>query len=76
MTPETKARQLIDQRLEQAGWQVQDLRALNLGAATGIAVREFPTESGPADYVLFDDRKVVGAIEAKQRQVSKEKRRA
>jgi hypothetical protein len=26
MTPETKARQLIDQKLEQAGWVIQDMK--------------------------------------------------
>jgi len=31
----------------------------------GVAVREFPTESGPADYVLFVRQKAVGVIEAK-----------
>ena len=39
MTPEAKAREIIDHKLVQAGWQVQDLKQLNLGAATGIAVR-------------------------------------
>ncbi len=29
MTPEEKARQLIDARLEQAGWVIQDLRKAN-----------------------------------------------
>jgi hypothetical protein len=33
MTPETKARQQIDQKLEQAGWVIQDMKQLNLGAA-------------------------------------------
>lgn len=33
MTPEIKARQLIDQKLEQAGWLIQDMKQLNLGAA-------------------------------------------
>lgn len=66
MTPETKARQLIDAKLEQAGWLVQDMKLLNLGAGPGIAVREYPTDSGPADYVLFVDRIAVGIIEAKR----------
>ena len=38
---------------------------LNLSASLGVAVREFPVESGFADYVLFVDRKAVGVIEAK-----------
>jgi type I restriction enzyme, R subunit len=66
MTPETKARQQIDQRLEQAGWLVQDLKQINLGAAVGVAVREYPTDTGPADYVLFVHRQAVGVIEAKR----------
>ncbi len=66
MTPEARARQLIDQKLEQAGWVVQDMKQLNLGAARGVAVREYPTDTGPADYVLFVDRNAVGVIEAKR----------
>ena len=45
MTPETKARQQIDQKLEQAGWTIQDMKQLNLGAAVGVAVREYPTST-------------------------------
>jgi type I restriction enzyme, R subunit len=33
MTLEQKARQIIDQKLEQAGWVLQDLKQLNLSAA-------------------------------------------
>ncbi|MDH2431837.1 type I restriction-modification enzyme R subunit C-terminal domain-containing protein [Pokkaliibacter sp. MBI-7] len=66
MTPETKARQLIDQKLELAGWVIQDMKQLNLGAGVGVAVREYPTDTGPADYVLFVNRTAVGVIEAKK----------
>jgi len=66
MTPEAKARQTIDERLAAAGWSVQDMKALNLGAGVGVAVREYPTDSGPADYVLFVNRNPVGVIEAKK----------
>ncbi|GHU25716.1 hypothetical protein AGMMS50256_00850 [Betaproteobacteria bacterium] len=66
MTPEAQARQHIDQKLEQAGWAVQDRKAVNLSAALGVAVREYHTNTGPADYVLFVDRKLVGVIEAKK----------
>lgn len=31
----------------------------------GVAVREYTTDVGPADYVLFVDRKAVGIVEAK-----------
>ena len=66
MTPEALARESIDRKLAQAGWVVQDMKALNLGAATGVAVREHPTDTGPADYVLFIHRQPVGVIEAKK----------
>jgi type I restriction enzyme R subunit len=65
MTPEEKARQNIDRLLEAAGWKVQDMSELNLGASLGVAVREFPLKSGTADYLLFVDRMAVGVIEAK-----------
>ena len=62
MTPEAKARLLIDQKLEQAGWVIQDKKQVNLGAGLGVDVREYATDTGPADYVLFIDRKPVGVI--------------
>lgn len=65
MKPEEEARQQIDHLLELAGWKIQDLGELNLGASAGVAVREFPLESGIADYLLFVDREAVGVIEAK-----------
>lgn len=65
MTPEAKARQEIDAKLAAAAWTVQDLRQINLGASRGVAVREYPTDTGSADYVLFVDRTAVGMIEAK-----------
>ncbi|MGB8645108.1 MAG: type I restriction-modification enzyme R subunit C-terminal domain-containing protein [Anaerolineae bacterium] len=65
MTPEEKARQQIDRMLDAAGWKIQDLHDLNLAAGPGVAVREFPLQSGEADYLLFVDRKAVGVVEAK-----------
>ncbi|HAS57303.1 MAG TPA: restriction endonuclease subunit R [Algoriphagus sp.] len=64
--PEQIARDLIDSQLEQAGWLVQSKNEVNLSGGKGIAVREYQTSSGPADYVLFVDRKPVGVIEAKR----------
>ncbi len=65
-TPEAKARQLIDQKLEQAGWVIQDMKQLNLSVGVGVAVREYPTDTGPVDYALFVNRDAVGVIEAKK----------
>ena len=41
-------------------------KRINLNAGIGIAVREYQTDIGPADYVLFVDKKPVGIIEAKR----------
>jgi len=65
MKPEEKARQVIDQLLENSGWKIQDYHERNPGVSLGIAVREFPLESGYADYLLFVDRKAAGVVEAK-----------
>ena len=64
-TPEGLARKNIDTQLNACGWVVQDRAATNLFVNRGVAVREFPTSSGEADYVLFVDKKAVGVIEAK-----------
>lgn len=64
-TPEQLARDRIDERLRASGWQVQDKDALDFNAGLGVAVREYQTDIGPADYVLFADRQAVGVIEAK-----------
>ena len=63
--PEEKARQRIDELLRQAGWVIQDRDQMDLGAALGVAVREFQLPAGPCDYLLFVDRKAAGVIEAK-----------
>lgn len=66
MTPEEKARLVIDEKLRQSGWVIQDMKRLNLFAALGVAVREFPTSTGEVDYALFIDGKPVGVAEAKR----------
>ncbi|MGD1064983.1 MAG: restriction endonuclease subunit R, partial [Terracidiphilus sp.] len=63
--PEQIARDKIDAKLAEAGWYVQDKDKINFNAGQGIAVREYPTDIGPADYVLFVNRRAVGVIEAK-----------
>ncbi|HEY4756275.1 MAG TPA: type I restriction endonuclease, partial [Ignavibacteriaceae bacterium] len=73
LAPEQQARENIDKQLEQSGWFVQDFKELNPSASLGVAVREYPTESGSADYILFVDsgdpflrKKPIGVIEAKR----------
>ncbi|MDQ3845374.1 MAG: hypothetical protein M3342_15405 [Bacteroidota bacterium] len=64
--PEQQARDRIDAQLTACGWTLPHKKALTLHAAHGIAVREYPTNVGPADYLLFGDKKPVGVIEAKR----------
>ena len=64
--PEQIARDKIDSLLEQAGWKIQSKNKIDFSAGLGIAVREYQTDVGPADYVLFVNRKPVGIIEAKR----------
>lgn len=64
-TPKAHVCNHIDELLSAAGWIVQNRSEMNLGAARGVAMREFPFDTGFVDYMLSIDRKVVGAIEAK-----------
>ena len=64
--PEAAARRQIDAMLVASGWDVQDRAAMNLAAAPGVAIREFQTSAGPADYLLFLGNLLVGVVEAKK----------
>ena len=64
--PEQQARDIIDQKLKQAGWTIQSVKHFNPNSSLGVAVREYPTDSGPVDYLLFVDREPVAIIEAKE----------
>lgn len=71
---EADTRKLIDQQLRQAGWKA-DSQTLkyNKGArpvrGKNLAIAEWPTESGPADYVLFVGLSPIAVIEAKRKNV-------
>jgi type I restriction enzyme, R subunit len=67
LTPEGRARREIDKLLDACGWVVQSMKELNLYAAPGVAVREFPmAERDEADYLLFVDGLATGVVEAKK----------
>jgi len=68
MTPEQRAREEIDRLLQAAGWVVCDSARVDLRAARGVAIREFPLEAGhgTADYLLYVDGKACGVVEAKK----------
>jgi type I restriction enzyme R subunit len=70
LTPEQIARTAIDGQLAQAGWTVQSRNDMNVAASLGVAVREFPTDAGPCDYLLFIAGKPAGVIEAKRQGVA------
>jgi type I restriction enzyme R subunit len=69
---ESATRMLIDQQLRDAGWEA-DTTTLRYGEGTrpakgrDLAIAEWPTANGPADYALFTGLTFVGVIEAKRK---------
>jgi len=69
---EDETRLLIDLQLRDAGWEA-DSKVLRHGKGTrpvkgrNMAIAEWPTETGPADYVLFTGLTPVGIVEAKRK---------
>ena len=61
--PEQLARDQIDAMLIASGWCIQSKKNINLNAGLGVAVKEYQTDIGPADYVLFAGQKPLGIIE-------------
>lgn len=66
MGPEEKARLVIDKKLLAAGYVLQDMNEFDPSASLGVVVREYPTDSGEVDYLIFIEGKPVGVIEAKK----------
>ena len=66
--PEQKARDNIDAMLIEAGWVVQNKKEIDFNAGLGVAVREYQTDIGPADYALFVEKQAVGVIEEAKRE--------
>lgn len=71
---EADTRKLIDEQLREVGWTV-DSGALTYAKGArpekgkNLAIAEWPTASGPADYVLFVGLMPVAAVEPKRRNV-------
>ncbi len=71
---EADTRKLIDEQLREAGWTV-DSAALTLcegrrpEKGKNLAIAEWPTGSGPADYVLFVGLTPVAVVEAKRKNI-------
>lgn len=71
---EADTRKIIDEQLAAAGWTVDSVRLTHAKGARpqrsrNLAIAEWPTASGPADYVLFIGLTAVGVIEAKRKNV-------
>lgn len=69
---EKTTRKLIDEQLIQVGWEAD---TVNLRHSKGtrpqkgknLAIAEWPTKNGPADYALFCGLTLVGVVEAKKK---------
>lgn len=72
---EAVTRSIIDEQLRVAGWEV-DSQTLRYAAGTrpaknhNMAIAEWPTASGPADYALFVGTQCIGVIEAKRQRIN------
>jgi type I restriction enzyme R subunit len=68
---EIGTRKLIDLQLREAGWEA-DTETLRYAAGArpepnrNLAIAEWPTDTGPADYVLFGGLTPVAVVEAKR----------
>jgi type I restriction enzyme R subunit len=67
MKPEERARIQIDELLVAVGRHVCDVHQVNVQGALGVALREFPLNTGYGfgDYLLYVNGKACGPIEAK-----------
>lgn len=69
---EKASREIIDQQLRESGWEA-DSNLLRYSSGVRpepgryLAIAEWPTESGPADYALFIGIDCVAVVEAKRR---------
>ncbi|MBC2731495.1 type I restriction-modification system endonuclease [Thiobacillus sp.] len=71
---EADTRKLIDEQLAAAGWTVDSSSLTYAKGARpqrnkNLAIAEWPTETGPADYVLFVGLTPVAVIEAKRKNI-------
>jgi len=71
---ESETRRLIDEQLKLAGWQAD---SMNMTYANGarpekgkcLAIAEWPTTTGPADYTLFAGLVPLATVEAKRKNI-------
>lgn len=70
---EQSTRALIDQQLRDRGWEadtskIRFSKGVRPAKSRNLAIAEWPTKSGPADYALFVGQRCVGIVEAKRYQ--------
>jgi type I restriction enzyme R subunit len=71
---ESETRKLIDEQLRNAGWEADTVsltfaKGARRQKGKNLAIAEWPTSSGPADYVLFAGLMPIAAVEAKRKHV-------
>jgi len=69
---EAETRALIDQQLRDRGWEadtktLRHSQGIRPAKGRDMAIAEWPTASGPADYALFVGTTLVGVVEAKRK---------
>lgn len=72
---EAETRRLIDSQLRQAGWivdteQLRYSKGARPQKGKNMAIAEWPTATGPADYILFVGLMPLGAVEAKRKNIN------
>jgi type I restriction enzyme, R subunit len=71
---ESETRKIIDFKLNLAGWTA-DTEKINYRNGSRpvekkfLAIAEWPTASGPADYILFDGLRPIATVEAKRKNI-------
>lgn len=71
---EADTRKLIDEQLREVGWMVDSstlsfVKGARPEKGKSLAIAEWPTATGPADYVLFVGLMPVAAVEAKRKNI-------
>lgn len=71
---ESDTRKIIDEQLAAAGWTVDSVHLTYANGARpqrgqNLAIAEWPTETGPADYALFVGLMPIAVVEAKRKNI-------
>ena len=69
---EAATRELVDEQLREADWEastseLRHAQGVRPQKSRNLAIAEWPTKNGPADYVLFLGLTAVGVVEAKRK---------